>query len=192
MKKNSYNFWTILVLVLTAYIGGDNASTVSPSSTTYNWGQYTRNSTFDWGQYTKTTPQPTTRKESNQTTETTTLTPPTKPTEKPEDHHPPNDQPRPYQCGAGSYQCAGTIGLCISLDKICDGHIDCPHVDDENPRICHFKRWRNSRKCKTFSKSNKFRGTGFQFHIGTIRIGHESRVKMFDQDSDNLHLPPKH
>ncbi|KAH7636928.1 uncharacterized protein LOC124494953 [Dermatophagoides farinae] len=150
--------------------GGDESS-----RTTYDWGKHTgtydydkhTRTTFDWGKYTSTT---------DSSVETTT--------NGDHDHNNDddnNDEDR-HRCGSGKYSCAGTIGMCIDISQICDSKIDCPNADDEDKNVCQFHQRPNRR---TANKINRFSGTGFQFHIGTLKIDSKSKVKMFNQDSDN-------
>lgn len=171
-------FTIIVVAILLDIV---SSSTTDPTRTTYDWGKHTSTTnawstrtTYDWGKHTSTTtPDPikTTTDSHHHDHDH----------DHDHDHNDDDNDHNHYRCGAAKYSCAGTIGLCIELEKICNGIMDCPHGDDENPNICHFHQ-----KPKPKAKiRNAFSGTGFQFQIGQLRIGSRSRVKMFQQDSDN-------
>ena len=123
-------------------------STAASSGTTYDWGQHT-GSTYDWGQHTKPTQAP------NQNG-----------TDNGQNNNGTDNNQNQHKCGAGSYACSGAPGLCISLKQICNGIIDCPHADDEEPRVCHPAYVPASNA----ANSNRFRGQGFMFHIRRSKI----------------------
>nr|XP_027193925.1 uncharacterized protein LOC113788656 [Dermatophagoides pteronyssinus] len=144
------------------------------SRTTYDWGKHTgtndhgqTRTTFDWGKYTSTST-------TDPNVETTT--------HSDHDHDHDHDDDDRHRCGSGKYSCAGTIGMCIDINQICNSQIDCPNGDDEDPKVCHFQQ--PSRKQNAL-RINRFSGTGFQLHIGTMKIDSKSKVKLFNQDSDN-------
>jgi hypothetical protein len=140
----------------------DGNSTATASRTTYDWGQHTGSrTTYDWGQHTGSTVSP---GDDNSTV-----------TENPDDGN-------EYRCPAGKYTCKGTIGLCISLTQICDRKQDCPHRDDEDPKVCFPGFGGNKNKKKNY---NNFAGTGFMFNVRNIIIRDKSVAKLFDQQSDN-------
>ena len=143
------------------------------SQTTYDWGQHTGNgTTYDWGQHTgsRTTydwGQHTSTSGPNDDNSTTTENP---------------NEGNEYRCPAGKYTCKGTIGLCISLKQICDRKQDCPHRDDEDPKVCFPGFGGNKNKKKNH---NNFGGTGFMFNIRNVVIKDKSDAKLFNQQSDN-------
>ena len=49
-------------------------------------------------------------------------------------------------CSPGRYQCEGTAKMCLRLDQICDGEVNCPYGDDENAASCQWKPYVNSRR----------------------------------------------
>ena len=176
-------------------------STAAPTRTTYDWGQWTKTgapgsrTTYDWGQWTK-TQQPGSRTtydwgqhtDPSRTTYnwgqwTSTSSPHDGNDNSTTTQNPNNDQNHNYRCTAGKYACAGTIGMCISLDKICNGKQDCPHLDDENPKTCYPPFGGNKNKKKNV---NSFTGTGFMFHIGNLVIRKGSDAQLFDQQSGNV------
>ncbi|XP_054158026.1 uncharacterized protein LOC128956334 [Oppia nitens] len=154
----------------------ENATEIPVASTTYDWGQWTSRhpsrTTYDWGQWTSTKQQPT-------GTESTTGSP-TDVTEVPTVE--PTTESHQYRCAAGKYGCKGTIGLCISLDQICDQHIDCPHGDDEQVDRC-FHGFRPIRRRKHV---NSFAGTGFMFGVRNLVVNKGTNLKAFNQFSDNV------
>ncbi|KAJ6223752.1 hypothetical protein RDWZM_002297 [Blomia tropicalis] len=144
----------------------DNTKSDSDSSrTTYDWGKHT-GSTYDWGKHTGST--------YDWGKHTSTQSPNN-------NNHTDSNEEDQHRCGPGTYSCAGAPGLCIPLEKICNGIIDCPSMDDEEPRACHPEFVKPNHA----GNVNRFRGQGFMFEIRNILIRDASKVELFDQNSDN-------
>ena len=70
-------------------------------------------------------------------------------------------------CSPGRYQCEGTAKMCLRLDQICDGEVNCPFGDDENAASCQWKPYVNSRRKRStendFVNSRRKRSTENDF-----------------------------
>jgi len=74
--------------------------------------------------------------------------------------------------------------MCIKLKQICDGKQNCPHGDDENPKVCYPNHHPGGDHDPDSDNTN-FAGTGFQFKVGNLIVRRNSKAKMFNQESDN-------
>jgi hypothetical protein len=162
----------------TTYDWGQHTGT-GASRTTYDWGQHTgtgaSRTTYDWGQHTGTGASRTTYDWGQHTGTNPTYEPDNNSTQNP-------NEGNEYRCPAGKYTCKGTIGLCISLNQICDGKQDCPHRDDEDKKRCFPGFGGSNIKKKNY---NNFAGTGFMFSIKNLVVKNADMVKLFNQNSDN-------
>jgi hypothetical protein len=101
-----------------------------------------------------------------------------------------------FGCGSSQYACSSVFAIpilkpkCIELNQICNGVKDCPAGDDEQNDFCIPPEVREQLKeAAQKGIQNDFAGTGFMFSVGNLIVSGGSRVKMFNQDSDNINLP---
>jgi hypothetical protein len=101
-----------------------------------------------------------------------------------------------FGCGSSQYACSSVLNIpvlkpkCIELNQICNGVKDCPAGDDEQNDFCIPPEVREQLKeAAQKGVQNDFAGTGFMFSVGNLIVSGGSRVKMFNQDSDNINFP---
>ena len=77
----------------------------------------------------------------------------------------------------------GMQRMCITLQQVCNGKVDCPHGDDEKKETC-FPNLNNGNRLR--HDQNHFAGNGFMFRIRNVRVTKNADVKLFNQMSDNI------
>ena len=94
------------------------------------------------------------------------------------------------ECGPGTYKCHGVQSHCIMITQICDAKQDCPFGDDESISCLPIvKPIQSSPIDLQRSSTNYISGTGFMFNVGNIIMTGNAKVRMFNQNSDNIALP---
>ena len=94
------------------------------------------------------------------------------------------------ECGTGTYKCQGVQSHCILITQICDGKQDCPFGEDESTSCLPITKPIQSSPINLQKpNSNYISGTGFMFNVGNIIMTGNAKVRMFNQNSDNINLP---
>ena len=94
------------------------------------------------------------------------------------------------ECGPGTYKCHGVQSHCIMITQICDAKQDCPFGDDESISCLPITNPIQSSPIDLQrSNTNYISGTGFMFNVGNIIMTGNAKVRMFNQNSDNIGLP---